>query len=64
MTVRGHVEIRTRSLDAKVKIALQSLDLTNKVRDRPKSRKVDVFQEDCELGYPDMDWEWEGGVVI
>lgn len=64
LTVRGHIEVRTRSLDGKVRTALQSLDLTNKVRDRLKSRKVDGSEEDCQLGYVDMDWEWEGGVVI
>lgn len=64
LTVRGRIEVRTRSLDGKVKTALQSLDLTNKVRDRPKSRKVDGSEEDCQLGCPDMDWEWEGGLVI
>lgn len=65
LRVRGHIEVRTRrSLDGKVKTALQSLDLTNKVRDRPKSRKVECSEEVCQLGCPDMDWEWEGGVII
>lgn len=64
VTLRGHVQVRTRSLDGKLKAALQSLDLTSRMRDGPISCALDIFDGCIEIGETDMDWEWEGGVII
>lgn len=64
MTVRGHVEFRTRSLDGKLRATLQKIDLTNQLRDCSDLRTISAFDECCTVGCQDVDWEWEGGVVI
>ena len=64
LSVRGHTQVRTRSLDGKLRATLQELDLTSKLRDTFMSRNADVFTDCHETAGNDMDWEWEGGVVI
>ena len=64
LSVRGHTQVRTRSLDGKLRAALQTLDLTSKLRDASMSRTANVFTKCLETTENDMDWEWEGGVVI
>ena len=64
LSVRGHTQVRTRSLDGKLRAALQDLDLTSKLRDASITQTADVFNECYELADHDMDWEWEGGIVI
>lgn len=63
-SVRGHTQVRTRSLDGKLRAALGELDLANKLRDVSTSCTSNVLAECCETAGVDMDWEWEGGVVI
>jgi len=62
--VRGHTQVRTRSLDGKLRAALQNLDLTARLRDISMASTPNVFVECFEALGNDMDWEWEGGVVI
>lgn len=63
-SVRGHTQVRTRSLDGKLRATLQDLDLTSKLREASMSRTADAFTECYETTEHDMDWEWEGGVVV
>jgi hypothetical protein len=62
--VRGHTQVRTRSLDGKLRAALGELDLASKLRDVAMASTPDVSTEVCETAGDDMDWEWEGGVVV
>ena len=62
--VQGHTQVRTRSLDGKLRAALGELDLANKLRDVAMASTPDIFTELCETAGDDMDWEWEGGVVV
>ena len=64
LNVRGHTQVRTRSLDGKLRATLQELDLTSKLRDVSMSQNVDIFTDCYETAGNDMDWEWEGGVII
>ena len=63
-SVRGHTQVRTRSLDGKLRAALQRLDLTVKLRNISVAPGRDVLDGCFETTGNDMDWEWEGGVVI
>lgn len=63
-SVRGHTQVRTRSLDGKLRAGLQSLDLTARLRDVTMASTPNVFIDCCEATANGMDWEWEGGVVI
>jgi hypothetical protein len=62
--VRGHVQVKTRSIDGKLRAALHSLDLTNRMRDSRMSRVPVMNREDCRVVGSGMDWEWEGGIII
>ena len=62
--MRGHVQVKTRSIDGKLRAALHNLDLTNRMRDSVISRVPIVNREDCKVAESDMDWEWEGGITI
>jgi hypothetical protein len=64
MQMRGHVQVRTRSIDGKLRATLHDLGLTNRMRDRRMSQVPKVNQEDCKATGSDMDWEWEGGILI
>lgn len=64
MAVRGFVEVRTRSLDANLRAKLQTLVLTGKLRDSSVPRTMGAFNECSTVGCQDVDWEWEGGVVV
>lgn len=63
-SVRGHTQVRTRSLDGKLRATLGELDLASRLRDISTSCTSNVLAECCETAGVDMDWEWEGGVVI
>jgi hypothetical protein len=63
-SVRGHAQVRTRSLNGKLRASLQKLDLASKLRDSSSPCVPIVFNEFCDAVGSDMDWEWEGGVVI
>jgi hypothetical protein len=63
-SVRGHTQVRTRSLDGKLRATLGELDLTIKMRDVSTWGTQNVLTESCETAGDDVDWEWEGGVVI
>jgi hypothetical protein len=63
-SVRGHTQVRTRSLDGKLRATLGELGLAIKMRDFSTSGTQNVLIEYCETAGGDMDWEWEGGVVI
>jgi cation diffusion facilitator CzcD-associated flavoprotein CzcO len=62
--MRGHVQVKTRSIDGKLKAALHDLDLTNRMRDSRMSQVPIVNREDCKVVESGMDWEWEGGITI
>lgn len=62
--VRGHVQVKTRSIGGKLRAALQNLDLTNKMRDSRLSQFSDRCNRSCEVIGGDMDWDWEGGILI
>lgn len=63
-SVRGHTQVRTRSLDGKLRATLGELSLASRLRDVSTSCTPNVLAECCETAGVDMDWEWEGGVVI
>jgi hypothetical protein len=62
--MRGHVQVRTRCIDGKLRATLHDLGLTNRMRDGRMSQVSKVNQEDCKATGRDMDWEWEGGILI
>jgi hypothetical protein len=64
MNMRGNVQVKTRSLDGKLKATLHGLDLTNRMRDGQMSQVPNVSTEDSKVAASDMDWEWEGGILI
>jgi hypothetical protein len=45
--MRGHVQVRTRSIDGKLRATLYDLSLTNRMRDSRMSQVPKVKQEDC-----------------
>ena len=64
MTFHGHVEVKTRSMSAKLRAALQDLDLTEKMRVGQRSRPLNRYSRSQEVVSGDMDWDWEGGIII
>jgi hypothetical protein len=64
MNTRGNVQVKTRSLDRKLKAALHDLDLANRMRDVRMSQVPNVNMGDPEVAGSSMDWEWEGGILI
>lgn len=64
MTIPGHVEVKTRSISAKLRAALQDLDLTDKMRVGQESQPLDRYSRSQEVVSSDMDWDWEGGILI
>lgn len=64
ITIQGHVEVRTRSISAKLRAALQYLDLADKMRVGERSQFLDRHSIYQEVVSSDMDWDWEGGIII
>lgn len=64
ITIHGHVEVRTRSISAKLRAALQDLDLADKIRFGQRSQPLDRHGGSQEVVSSDMDWDWEGGIII
>jgi hypothetical protein len=62
--VQGHVQVKTRSIDGKLRAALQNLDLTKKMRDDQPLKFPDRCNMSREVVGREMDWDWEGGVFI
>lgn len=63
-SVRGHTQVRARSLAGKLRATLGQLDLAINMRDISTSGAQNVFTECWETAGDDIDWEWEGGVVV
>jgi hypothetical protein len=61
---QGHVQIKTRGISGKLKAALQDLDLTEKMRDSRPSRSQGCGNRSYEGIGRDMDWDWEGGILL
>ena len=53
LSVRGHTQVRSRSLDGKLRASLQQLDLTSKLRDT--SWSPDAFVGCCDTAENDLD---------
>lgn len=64
MTIHGHMEVRTRSISAKLRAALQDLDLADKMRVGQRSQPLERYSGSQEVARIDMDWDWEGGIII
>lgn len=64
ITLQRHVQVRARSLDVKLKAALQSLDLSSGIRLESMPCALEFIDRCVEIGGSDMDWEWEGGIII
>lgn len=64
LSVRGHTQVRTRSLDGKLRASLGELDLASRLRDASTCYTPNILTECCETAGNDMDWEWECGIVI
>ena len=62
--VQGHVQVKTRSISEKLRAALQGLNLTEKMRADHASRSPDRYSRSYEVVASDMDWDWEGGILI
>lgn len=62
--VRGHTQVRARSLDGKLRATLGELSLASRLRDIPIPCTRDILSEWTKPAGDDMDWDWEGGVVI
>lgn len=48
----------------KLRAALQDLDLTDKMRTGQNSQPLDRYSRSQEVVGRDMDWDWEGGILI
>jgi hypothetical protein len=64
MNMRGHVQVKARSIDEKLRVALKDLNLTDKVREGGIPQAPGICHRSFRVADGDMDWEWEGGVVI
>jgi hypothetical protein len=62
--VQGHVQVKTRSIDEKLRAALQNLDLTKKMRVDQTLKLSDRCNMSCEVIGREMDWDWEGGLLM
>jgi hypothetical protein len=62
--VQGHVQVKTRSISEKLRAVLQGLNLTEKMRTGHGSRFAGRYSGSCEVTGTDMDWDWEGGILI
>lgn len=62
--IKGHVQVKTRSISEKLRAALQDLNLTNKMRVGQVSQPLDHYSRSCEFASSDMDWDWEGGILM
>jgi hypothetical protein len=59
-----HVQIKTRGISGKLRAALQDLDLTDKTRVSRPSRSRNRGHRSHEGIGRDMDWDWEGGILL
>jgi hypothetical protein len=64
MHKQGHVQVKTRGMSGKLRAALQDLDLTDKMRDSRQSQFQDRSNRSYETIGRDMDWDWEGGILM
>lgn len=64
MTIHGHVEVRTRSISAELRAALQDLNLADEMRVEQRFQPLDRHSGSQEVVSSDMDWDWEGGIII
>jgi DNA-binding transcriptional MerR regulator len=64
LSARVHTQVRTRSLDKKLRASLQELDLASRLRETNAKCAPKDFAECFDEAESDMDWEWEGGVLI
>lgn len=61
MEVRGTVQVRTRSLDARGKAVVQGLDLERRLR---ALGSIESPLEESKAERRLLDWEWDGGATI
>lgn len=61
---RGHIQIKTRSLGERLRSTLRDLDILNKMRDVRTTRSDDLSHVSNDVAEDDMDWDWEGGVLV
>jgi hypothetical protein len=64
LSVRGHAETRTKSLNKKLSDSLREVDLSSKVQDPLTSHSSEYFVDRCEVPGRELDWDWEGAIVI
>lgn len=62
--VRGRVQVKTRSISGKLRAALQDLSLTDKMRIGHALQSSDRYNKSCGVVDSDMDWDWEGGLIM
>jgi hypothetical protein len=62
--VQGHVQVKTWSIDEKLRAALQNLNLTKKMRVDQPLKLSDCCNMSCEVIGREMDWDWEGGLLM
>ena len=60
----GHIQIKTRSLGERLRSTLRDLDLPNKMRDVQTTRSDDLSHRFDEVAGDNMDWDWEGGILV
>ena len=63
LSIRGSTEVRTRSLDERLRDAFRVLGLTSKLQIRSATCTPDASTVYCVDG-GDLDWDWEGGITI
>jgi hypothetical protein len=64
MNMRGHVQVKARGIGEKLRVELEALNLTDKVRDGGVPQSPGTYNRSYRVADDDIDWEWEGGVVI
>jgi hypothetical protein len=64
LSVKGSVQVRTWSLDGKLRAALQDLGLTSKLRNDAVSCTTERGIGYGQLDGSRVDWEWDGGVDL
>lgn len=64
LSSRVHTQVKTRSLEKNLRASLQELDLASRLRETNAKCAPNDFAECFDEAESDMDWEWEGGVLI
>jgi hypothetical protein len=64
MSMRGHVQVKAISIGEKLRVAIEALNMTDKVRDGGVPQSPGTYNRSYRVADDDIDWKLERGVVI